>query len=114
MIEFKTQKKELFNTIQSELDIMQKFIDVHLNDNDSFIKSNDEPYSLPNLVKSLGIIEYSIFKLDDNHLSLRIIGKESSINHLIKLVNEYMQTLDEIKEADNRLIEIKKMNLEIK
>ena len=74
-----------------------------------FIKSND-PCSLNYFIKNLEIIDYTVFVIDENNISLRLIAKRNIIEIFEDLVNEYKKNLIDIKSIEDRISELNKLN----
>jgi len=109
IIEFKTSNEELLNEINKELNVTQKYINLNINENDWFLKSND-PGSLNYLIKKLEILDYNIFNIDDNNISLRVTARENIIFIFENLLNEYIKNLTNVKTIEYKITEIRKLN----
>jgi hypothetical protein len=99
----------LFEEVSKELNITVKYVNMNIGDKDPFVQ-NDNGFSLKSFTTSMEIDDYSIMKIDENNISIRLVGKEVSLIRFEKLVNEYMKSLAEIKESETKLTQLKKSN----
>ena len=56
------------------------------------------------------IIDYNIFIIDDNNISLRVMAKENVLLIFENLLNEYIKNLIDVKTIENKITEIRKLN----
>jgi hypothetical protein len=82
---------------------------MNISQTDPFL-TNDTGLSLKSLVKSMEIDDYNVMKIDENNISIRLIGKEVSLLKFEKLITEYLKSLSDVQEAKNKLDQLKKSN----
>jgi hypothetical protein len=109
VIEFKTTDKELYNEISKEINITTKFVDMNISPNDPFL-TDESGLSLKALVNSMEIDDYNVMKIDENHVSIRLIGREVSLIKFERLISEYIKSLSDIQEAQLKLDQLKRSN----
>jgi hypothetical protein len=105
-LEIKSNDEALFKTVKEELNVVQKYYQLNLNEKDQFlIGDEDTPNSLKYLVKLFNILSYNIFKLDESSLNLRLIGNEKDIELISNLVHELIISTNTLKIMKNEVID---------
>lgn len=114
-IEVKSNDEDLFKLANEQINIVQKYIEVNLPEKDEFftLKEEQSPLSLANYISNFNIISYNVFKLGEDSVSIRIIGKEKSVSLVSALIYKYLESKDCIvnkkKEVEELLIKSKEL-----
>jgi hypothetical protein len=65
--------------------------------------TQEEGISLKSFIGMFGIKSWRIFKLDEQSVSLQLIGPEEDVNMVYNLVLEHMSSYSEIQKAEEKL-----------
>ncbi len=96
-LEIKSTTEKSFQTIFNDLNVIQKYLSLELNDKDKlFLNTCENPISLNNYVKTFGLNSFRLFKINEESVSLLLIGPENSVKIVSQLVEEYAKNTKKI------------------
>jgi hypothetical protein len=103
-LEIKSNDTKLFEKVKEDLNVIQKYFQLNLNDRDPFLLGDsNQPTSLKYYIHLFGIYSYHIFKLDENNITLRLIGREKEIELVGALLNEFVDSRNSLSAQENEL-----------
>jgi hypothetical protein len=108
-IDFKAQDMTLFKAMESEFNISQIFLSLNLSEKDEFFKSNSG-LSLKTYSEQFYLNSYHVYKIDEESVSVKLIGKENDVELISKLIKCYEETQIKLKIRKQELESLNKNN----
>lgn len=94
----------MLEKVKADLNVIQKYLQLNLNDRDPFLTGDsNQVNSLKYYIHLFGIYSYHIFKLDENNITLRLIGREKEIELVGVLLNEFVNSKISLAGQENEL-----------
>jgi hypothetical protein len=106
-IDVKSVSNALLNETVNQLSIIQSYIALNISENDEFLSAEPTEKGLKYYANLFDIISYNFFKLDENKINLRIIGKQESIELFSSMVKEHIDSKLNIKIKESELENLK-------
>lgn len=91
-VTFKCSDPKLLDEIVEELTVTQSYFEIRMDKPERFLKG-DQLLSLNYLLSECSIISHDLYKLDEDHYSLRAIGLEKNLQILGLLIKESVASL---------------------
>jgi len=105
-IDIKAVDEKIFKAIFDDLNIIQHYISLKINEKDKFL-TEDGPLSLKSFVPQFKLTSYRTFKLDEENTSLQLIGPEKSVKMVAILIKQFIDSEELIKEKEREYEKIK-------
>lgn len=106
-LEIKSTNKNYLETVFDELNVTQSYLTLRINEKDSFLTSDTDEDSLKSYISLFKIISYRIFKLDEQSVSLQLIGNEEAVEMVANLIEEYIQSKENLKSKEKEYEDLK-------
>jgi hypothetical protein len=104
-LDIKSSTQKNFQTIFNDLNVVQNYLSLELNEKDSiFSYETQNQISLNNYVKTFGLNSFRIFKINEESVSLQLIGPEKSVQIVSQLIEEYAKNIKKITAKEQALI----------
>jgi hypothetical protein len=91
-LEIKAFDQKTFNNVYEDLYVIQKYLNLKINEKDKFLTDEKGPISLKHYLTIFKVNSYRIFKLDEENISLQLIGPEAGVKMVTNLVEEYVKS----------------------
>jgi hypothetical protein len=100
-LEVKATDRNTFDQTFAELNVTQKYLNLHLSEKDAFFLEEGDD-SLKYFLSLFQIVTHRVFKIDENNVSLQIIGNEDNVNMAALLIEEFLNSkiMCELKEKE--------------
>lgn len=102
-LEIKSNDEKKFKYVCEDLNVSQKYLNLKINEKDKFLVEEKGPMSLKYFIDLFNLTSFRIFKLDEETISLQLIGQESDVNMVSKLIEEYISSNNKIEEKRKEL-----------
>jgi hypothetical protein len=106
-LEIKSNDEKIFKSVCEDLNIVQKYLNLKINEKDRFLIEEKGPMSLKYYIDLFKLTSFRIFKLDEETISLQLIGQESAVAMVSNLIEEYVKSINIVEEKRKELEKIK-------